>query len=183
MNEATLTTGGTRGAAIRLERTLADPPPVVWRALTEREQLKAWFPCDVVVADEGWVAGAGISFLFGPEADSLVMTGKVLEAREPESLAFTWGEETLRFTLTPRGTGTLLVLVDELRPGIAARNAAGWDECLDALAGGTADKRRSDGRGDGSNKATDTWKPRFDHYTVLFSPTLGEQEGPPAGMA
>jgi uncharacterized protein YndB with AHSA1/START domain len=168
MSDASLTTGGTQGAAIRLERILADPPSVVWRALTEREQLKAWFPCDVVVAEGQWRAGAGISFVFGPEADGLVMKGEVVEAREPESLVFTWGEETLRFTLTPQGTGTLLVLVDELSPGIAARNAAGWDACLDLLAGGAPDK--------------DAWKPRFERYTELFSPTLGEQEGPPAGM-
>lgn len=166
---ASLTTSAPREAAIRLERVLSDPPPVVWRALTEREHLKAWFPCDVIVADGHWRTGADISFVFGPEADSLVMTGEVLEVREPESLVFTWGEETLRFTLTQRGTGTLLVLVDELRPGIAARNAAGWDACLDLLAGGAPDK--------------DAWKPRFDRYTELFSPTLGEQEGPPAGMA
>lgn len=169
MSDASLTTGGTPGAAIRLERVLADPPSVVWRALTEREQLKAWFPCEVIVADGHWRAGAEIGFVFGPEADGLVMRGEVVEAREPESLVFTWGEETLRFTLTPQGTGTLLVLVDELRPGIAARNAAGWDACLDLLAGGAPDK--------------DAWKPRFEHYTELFAPTLGEQEGPPAGMA
>lgn len=169
MGDASLTTGGTQGAAIRLERVLAGPPSVVWPALTERAKLKAWFPCDVVVAGERWRAGAGISFAFGPEADGLVMEGEVVEAREPESLVFTWGEETLRFTLAPHGTGTLLVLVDELRPGIAARNAAGWDACLDLLAGGAPDK--------------DAWKPRFERYTELFAPTLGEQEGPPAGMA
>lgn len=167
-NNASLTTGGTQGAAIRLERTLPDPPTVVWQALTEPKQLKAWFPCEVTVADGIWKPGAAITFLFGPEADNLTMKGEVLEAREPESLAFTWGEETLRFTLTPQGTGTLLVLIDELRPGIAARNAAGWESCLDLLATGARDK--------------DAWKPRFEHYTAVFSPTLGKQEGPPAGM-
>ncbi|ACU75944.1 Activator of Hsp90 ATPase 1 family protein [Catenulispora acidiphila DSM 44928] len=167
-NDASLTTGGTQGAAIRLERALPDPPSVVWQALTEPEQLKAWFPCEVTVADGIWKPGAAISFLFGPEADNLTMQGEVLEAREPESLAFTWGEETLRFTLTAQGTGTLLVLIDELRPGIAARNAAGWESCLDLLATGTRDK--------------DAWQPRFEHYSAMFSQALGEQEGPPAGM-
>jgi len=169
MSEASLTTGGTQGAAIRLERVLPDPPQIVWQALTEREQLKKWFPCDVVVDGERWVPGAGITFPFGPEPDALTIKGEVLEVREPESLAFTWGEETLRFTLTPQGTGTLLVLVDELRPAFAARNAAGWEACLDLLATGTRDK--------------DAWQPWFEHYTAAFSPTLGEQEGPPAGMA
>jgi uncharacterized protein YndB with AHSA1/START domain len=43
--------------AVRLERHLPDPPSVVWRAITDREQLRAWFPCDVVVAvDTGKLA-------------------------------------------------------------------------------------------------------------------------------
>lgn len=169
MNDASLTTGGTQGAAIRLERVLADPPPVVWRALTEPDQLKAWFPCGVIVEGGQWEPGAALTFPFGSETDAMTLKGEVLEAREPDALTFTWGEETLRFTLTAQGTGTLLVLVDELAPSAAARNAAGWDACLDLLAGGTPDK--------------DAWKPRFERYTDLFAPTLGEQEGPPAGMA
>ncbi|MEY9895029.1 uncharacterized protein YndB with AHSA1/START domain [Catenulispora sp. MAP12-49] len=184
MSEASLTTGGTQGAAIRLERPLPDPPAEVWQALTEREQLKAWFPCDVIVDGGRWEPGAGLSFVFGPEADGLTMKGEVLEAREPESLAFTWGEETLRFTLSPQGTGTLLVLVDELRPGIAARNAAGWEACLELLAGGTRDRDtdRDANTDRNTDRDKDAWKTRFERYTALFSPTLGEQEGPPAGM-
>jgi uncharacterized protein YndB with AHSA1/START domain len=169
MNYASLTTGGTQGAAVRLERVLPDPPEVVWRALTEREQLKTWFPCDVIVAGGQWEPGAAISFPFGPETGNMTLEGEVLEVREPESLAFTWGEETLRFSLTPQGTGTLLVLIDELTPGSAARNAAGWDSCLHMLAGGEPDE--------------DTWRPRFEHYVKEFTPTLGEQQGPPPGMA
>jgi uncharacterized protein YndB with AHSA1/START domain len=169
MNEASLTTGGTRGAAVRLERDLPEPPEVVWRSLTDREQLKTWFPCDVIVADGRWEPGSAISFPFGPEAGAMTLEGQVLEAREPEALAYTWGEETLRFSVAPHGTGTLLTLTDELRPAVAARNAAGWEGCLDLLAGGKPDK--------------DAWRPRFEHYVAKFAPTLGEQEGPPPGMA
>jgi len=169
MSEASLTTGGTQGAAVRLERALPDPPEVVWQALTDREQLKAWFPCDVIVAGGTWEPGAGISFAFGPEPDAMTLKGEVLEVREPELLAFTWGEETLRFSLTPHEGGTLLVLIDELRPGLAARNSAGWERCLERLAG--------------ENPAKDSWRPRFEHYVEVFTPTLGAQEGPPAGAA
>ncbi|GAA1995403.1 SRPBCC domain-containing protein [Catenulispora subtropica] len=169
MSDATLTTPGPQGAAVRLERVLPDPPDVVWQALTEREQLKAWFPCDVIVAGGVWEPGAAISFPFGPEPDALTLTGEVLEVREPELLAFTWAEETLRFELTPRDGGTHLVLIDELRPGIAARNAAGWEVCLDRLAGRAP--------------ADDAWRGLFERYTAAFAPTLGAQEGPPAGMA
>jgi uncharacterized protein YndB with AHSA1/START domain len=63
MTEARLLTDRAR-PAVRLERHLVDPPAVVWRALTEREQLRSWFPCDVIVSDGGWRAGAEISFPF-----------------------------------------------------------------------------------------------------------------------
>ena len=45
MNDATLITDGigTR-PAVRLERRLPDPPTVVWRAITEREQLHRVVP-------------------------------------------------------------------------------------------------------------------------------------------
>ena len=124
MTEGAIATGGEK-PAIRLERHLADPPPVVWQALTDREQLRAWFPCDVIVVDGRWEVGAAISFAFPPEVIDMTLTGEVLIFDEPKALAFTWGEETLRFTLSPVDGGTRLVLIDELPPSAAARNAAG----------------------------------------------------------
>src|SRR5207302_1582238 len=76
-----------------------------------------------------------ITFRFPPEVIDLTITGEVLEVQEPHVLSFTWGEETLRFELFEEGEGTRLVLVDELPAHAAARNAAGWDTCLDRLAG------------------------------------------------
>ena len=63
MNTGTLLTDRAQ-PAVRLERQLPDPPGVVWRALTEREQLRSWFPCDVVLAGGKWEVGASISFFF-----------------------------------------------------------------------------------------------------------------------
>lgn len=166
MNYATLMTDRTR-PAVRLERWLPDPPPVVWLALTESEQLRSWFPCDVIVEGGLWEVGAAITFPFPPEVIDVTLTGKVLEVDEPSVLAFSWGDEVLRFELTPQDHGTLLVLIDELPPGAAARNAAGWDVCLDRLAG--------------LNPARDTWRSRFDVYSAAFAPVLGPQEGPPPG--
>src|SRR5262249_56014972 len=80
--------------------------------------------------------GAGITFPCPPEVTEMTLTGKVLAADEPKLLSYTWGEdEVLRFELYPEGDGTRLVLVDELQAGWAARNAAGWEDCLDRLAG------------------------------------------------
>ena len=58
-----------------------------------------------------------------------------LAVDEPKTLAFTWGEEILRLELSPEDGGTRMVPIDELPADIAARNAAGWDVCLDRLAG------------------------------------------------
>ncbi|MGC5398806.1 SRPBCC domain-containing protein [Streptomyces sp. DT20] len=161
--DATVSTGGER-PVLRFERVLAKPPEAVWRAITDREELRAWFPCEVVT--DAWEPGARISFPF-PGTD-MTLTGVVLEAEAPRVLAYTWGEETLRFHLTPEPGGrTRLVFTDETPPDIAARNAAGWQICLGHLAG--------------ESIATDAWKGHFDRYTAAFEPALGPQQGPPAG--
>ncbi len=166
MNDATLLTDGTR-PAIKLERLLPDPPATVWRALTDRDQLRSWFPSDVLVEGGRWVPGAAISFPFPPEVIDMTLTGEVLAVEEPNLLAFTWGEETLRFELSPVGDGTRLVLIDELAATAAARNAAGWETCLDHLAG--------------AEPGPGAWQPRFDAYAAAFEPAIGRQEGPPRG--
>jgi uncharacterized protein YndB with AHSA1/START domain len=165
MNDATLITGRAR-PAVRVERWFLDPPPVVWFALTDREQLRSWFPCDVIVEGGPWAVGAAITFPFPPEVIDMMLTGEVLEVDEPSVLAFSWGDEVLRFELTPQDRGTLLVLIDELLPGAAARNAAGWDVCLDRLVG--------------LDPVRDAWRSRFDVYSAAFASVLGPQEGPPA---
>jgi uncharacterized protein YndB with AHSA1/START domain len=165
MTDAKLQTDGAR-PTVRLERLLPDPPEVVWRALTERDQLRSWFPSDVVVEGGEWTAGAAITFPFTPDVADMTLTGEVLEVDPPRALAFTWGEEALRFELTGHDGGTRLVLLDEVPPSAAARNAAGWELCLDRLAG--------------LEPADDDWRPRFERYAAAFAPALGEQEGPPA---
>jgi uncharacterized protein YndB with AHSA1/START domain len=165
MTDAMLLTDRAR-PAVRLERDLPDPPAVVWRALTDRDELRSWFPSDVIVEGGRWEVGASITFPFPPEVIDMTLTGEVLDVDEPRLLAFTWGEDTLRFELSPQDGGTRLVLIDELPPGAAARNAAGWETCLDRLAGLEPD--------------ADAWQPRFEAYAAAFEPALGPQEGPPA---
>jgi uncharacterized protein YndB with AHSA1/START domain len=165
VTDAQLITGGPR-PAIRFERQLPDPPTVVWRAITDRDELKAWFPCDVAVSGGRWRPGAAISFTFPPEVADLTITGEVFEVDEPTRLAYSFGQDILRFELSPRDGGTLLVLIDELPPSTAARSAAGWEECLNLLAG--------------SKPAPDAWRSRFTAYAAAFQPALGPQEGPPA---
>jgi uncharacterized protein YndB with AHSA1/START domain len=163
--DARLVEGGD--PTVRLERELPDPPEVVWQALTDPSELARWFPCGVEVDGAQWVAGATISFPFPPDVIDLTLTGTVLEVDEPRVLAYTWGDEQLRFELSPNGAGTTLVLYDTLSPEAGARNAAGWDDCLDHLMG--------------IPTTPSNWRPRFEVYSARFSPVLGPQEGPPAG--
>jgi uncharacterized protein YndB with AHSA1/START domain len=166
MTDATLLTDRARPAVL-LERTLLDPPDVVWQAITQPEQLRKWFPSDVIVDGGRWEVGAKITFPFPPDVIDMTLTGEVLEVDKPRLLAFTWGDETLRLELSAEGDGTRLVLIDELEPGAAARNAAGWDMCLDRLVG--------------LEPASDAWRPRFKAYAAAFAPALGPQEGMPPG--
>jgi uncharacterized protein YndB with AHSA1/START domain len=161
----TLDTRGPR-PTVRLELGLPGPPAEVWRVLTDPAELSSWFPCEIRV--DQWRVGAQLSFVF-PEHEEYNMAGTVLELEEPRLLAYTWGEETLCFELTATaGGGTRLALYDVLDPGIAARNAAGWQVCLERLAGRTP--------------ADSAWKPLFTQYTAAFEPALGPQEGPPKGF-
>jgi uncharacterized protein YndB with AHSA1/START domain len=119
----------------------------------------------VIVSGGRWEIGAAITFPF-TSAKHMTLNGVVLEVDEPHALAFTWGDDTLRFELSPEGDGTRLVLIDELPPDSAARNAAGWEQCLDRLAG--------------VEPAADDWQPRFERYSAAFTPALGPQQGRPA---
>jgi uncharacterized protein YndB with AHSA1/START domain len=165
MTDATLLTDRAR-PAVRLERHLPDPPAVVWRALTEREQLRSWFPSDVILDGGRWEVGATITFPFPPEVMDLTFTGEVLEVDEPSLLVFTWGDDTLHFELSPEENGTRLVLVGELPADSAARNAAGWENCLDRL--------------EGLEPADGVWDSRFERYCAEFEPALGPQGRRPA---
>ena len=50
-------------------------------------------------------------------------------------LEFRWGPDTLRLEVAARGTGRTLTLLHTFgEHGKAARDAAGWHVCLDALA-------------------------------------------------
>lgn len=163
MTEATLLRAGAR-PILRFQRLLPKPVETVWRAVTDPTEMRAWFPTRIVI-DE-WRAGSELTHYFD-EHDIDPLPGTVLEWDPPRRVAFTWGTDTIGFELSaaPDG-GTIFVLTEELSANAAARNAAGWETCLDRLEHGT----------DG-----ESWKPRFDRYVSAFEPVLGHQDGPPEG--
>jgi uncharacterized protein YndB with AHSA1/START domain len=112
-------------------RSLAHPPEKVWRALTEPAHLRAWFPSDI---EGDRAAGAKLRFVFR-EGEAPTMDGEMLAYDPPRLLELRWDTDILRFELRPDGAGTLLTFVNTFpEQGKAARDAAGWDVCIDLLA-------------------------------------------------
>jgi len=168
---------------LRFERRLAHPPEKVWRALTEAEQLREWFPVDI----EGERRpGAKLRFAFRDDApkaadmpdllehDPVDLDGEFTEFDPPRVLAFDWGREHLRFELEPLDTGCRLVFTHSFdehsgipHPGgprkTAARTAAGWEVCLeslDAILGGTSATE--------DNRDQPNWPQLYESYLLRF---------------
>ena len=115
---------------LRYRRVLRQPPPTVWRALTEDEHLVGWFPTTI----EGERRpGAPLRFSFR-ENEAPPMDGEMLAVEPPSRLELRWGDDVLRFELAPDGLGTVLTLtVTFPEYAKAARDGAGWHVCLEQL--------------------------------------------------
>jgi uncharacterized protein YndB with AHSA1/START domain len=118
--------------ALRFERRLEHRPETVWRAITEPEQMKRWFPSTV---SGEFRPGGRLSFTF-EEHDVPDMEGEVTDVEPPRRLAFYWGDDHLRFELHAEGDACVLRFTAVLDArDKAARDAAGWHTCLDRLEG------------------------------------------------
>ena len=111
-------------------RRLAHPQEKVWRAVTDPDEMTSWFP-DRMVGDRR--AGAKLRFVTSGDDG---FDGELLVFDPPAVMELMWGVDRLRIELAPDGDGTLLTLTDTFGElGKAARDGAGWHECLDRLAG------------------------------------------------
>jgi uncharacterized protein YndB with AHSA1/START domain len=168
---------------LRFERRLAQSPEKVWRALTEPEQLRQWFPVDIEGERR---AGAKLRFVFREDAptaaelpellehDPVDLDGELTEFDPPRLLSYTWGEEDLRWELDPIEAGCRLVFThtfDE-RSGIphpggvrktAARTASGWEVCLAELAAMLGGSR------EGGEGAEPDWRELYEEYVGRFA--------------
>jgi uncharacterized protein YndB with AHSA1/START domain len=140
---------------LRFERHLRHPVPRVWQALTEPSELAQWFPAEVEI---DLSVGGKITFAYrGFDVDPALLPsdGVVTELDPPRLLAFTWGEDLLRFELTARTDGCTLQFSHRFENRASApRSAAGWAVCLDSLTA-MLDARQAENR----------WTEYFQHYT------------------
>jgi uncharacterized protein YndB with AHSA1/START domain len=157
---------------LRFTRHLRHPPEKVWRALTEPAHLAAWFP----TAIEGERSpGAALRFVFR-NAEGPTLDGEMLRYEPPSILEFRWGQDELRFELQRDGEGSLLTFLDTFDElGRAARDAAGWHVCLDALANHLAGQPLAP-----APRAV--WEQVHQDYVARFGPAAATI-GPPAARA
>jgi uncharacterized protein YndB with AHSA1/START domain len=156
---------------LQFTRALSHSPEKVWRAITEPEHLEHWFPTTI----EGErAAGAQLRFA---HRDGLMepFDGEMITYEPQSTIEFRWGTDIIRIELRPEGQGTALTLLDTLdERGKAARDAAGWHVCLDALADhlrGAPDARES----------RDAWRAVHPDYVERMGPE-GATIGPPEGF-
>jgi uncharacterized protein YndB with AHSA1/START domain len=149
---------------VRFERTFPYPVKAVWEAITDPAELAAWFP--TTVEFDHLAPGVTIAFRFENDAYP-PMSGEVLEVVPSRRLEFTWGPDRLTFELEPIEHGaacrlSFSVALDSA--GKAARDSAGWEQCLDTLevvvSGGTVKRPM----------ASEVWREYYDQYRRLGLP-------------
>jgi uncharacterized protein YndB with AHSA1/START domain len=142
---------------LRFERRLAHPPDRVWSALTDPDELSRWFPSTI----EGELrVGATLRFPFR-QNEGPALEGRVVELEQGRILAYTWGDDLLRWELHGESGATRLVFTTEFASDRirGSRDAAGWHVCLDALEA-DLDRREPDGQ--------DAWKGLQAMYAERF---------------
>ena len=109
-------------------RELRHPPALVWQALTDPAQLSEWAPFD---ADRNLAAVGPVKL--STVGTPYVAACAVKQAEAPRLLAYSWGDQDLRWELEPVGAGTRLTLWHNINRAWISAGAAGWHICLDVL--------------------------------------------------
>lgn len=119
-------------------RTLRHPVEKVWRAITEREHLRSWLPCDIIGERH---EGTPLRLPFWPEVTAKYgfedpgLTGVIRVWDPPRVFEWTWDTDIVRLELTSQGPDTILRLttwVSDQSDGVVS-TAAGYHVCLDHL--------------------------------------------------
>ena len=117
--------------AVRFQRVYDHPVARVWAAVTDPAELRHWFPSPQVQHDGR--TGGSITVSGDPYSPA-AKTSRILLWDPPHRFAFEWEDDELHLTLSEHGHGCRLELVNILASrGAGARNAAGWEMCLDLL--------------------------------------------------
>jgi uncharacterized protein YndB with AHSA1/START domain len=119
--------------ALRIERRLDHSVERVWRAITDPDELRRWYP-----GVPEWTLEPGVRFTSEGANEA---KGLITEVDPPHLIAYEWDGELFRFQLSPDGDGCLLKFMHVFDDRtLGGQHAAGWEiyfNRLDAhLAGG-----------------------------------------------
>ncbi|RLP87694.1 SRPBCC family protein [Micromonospora sp. BL4] len=116
-------------ATLVFVRDLRHPPAAVWAALTDPARLAEWAPF-LADRDLGSPGAAVLTMVDGETA--IPASATVRLAEPPHLLEYIWGDDLLRWELSPLDSGTRLTLRHTVAdPGVLPMVAAGWHLCLD----------------------------------------------------
>jgi len=148
---------------LRFERRLAASVDRAWRAVTDEDEMAAWFPSRVEGERK---VGAPLQFPFeGGEAPTF--DGEVRVWDPPRVFEFTWHHDVLRFELAPDGEGTRLTFTQTLVDrSEGARTGSGWHVCLGSL-----------GAHLGTPEPEADWGELFHEYLLRMGPPPARREG------
>jgi len=113
-----------------LVRELRHPPAKVWKALTDPAELREWAPFD---ADHSLATAGPVKLSTVGTPTAQVSESIVKRAEPPRLLEYSWGENDMRWELTPFSGGTRLTLWHNIDRKYIAMGAAGWHICFDVL--------------------------------------------------
>jgi len=159
---------------LSFQRRLAHPPAKVWRALTEGQLIRQWFPCDIVGE---WRVGEKLQFIFlhgeGETLTEKELRGEVLTVETERLLEFSWGDHLFKYELFLDGEACMFHFSEKFSDStIGARNAAGWELCfenMDRLLHGA----------EIAKFVYAEWYEKFASYSSKFEPEMGTQQGAP----
>lgn len=145
---------------LRFERRFAAPVDRVWRAVTDPDELRVWFPARV---EGDRHAGAELRFSF-EGGEQPPEPGAVVEWDPPRAWSFDWSSSRIRIALEPEGDGTRMVFTDTpYDPSMAALSGAGWHACLVGLDHHVHGLPAPDG---------DVWREVHDDYVEHLGPPV-----------
>ena len=112
-------------------RDLKHPPEKVWEALTDPAQVSKWAP--FITTDDLSVTGeATLVMIDGDTQEPSKAIVRV--ADKPSLLVYAWGDDLLRWELTPIPGGTRLSLHHTMGDrDWLSKTAAGWHLCVDVM--------------------------------------------------
>lgn len=114
---------------LTMTRSLPRPAEQVWPWLIEPERLAQWSP---IVPDRALTSRGPAESRETPGDEPV--DAEVLEVNPPTELIHRWGDNTVRWALTPAGNGCVLTLEQRFGDvGVAPPSAGGWHVCLAVL--------------------------------------------------